>query len=394
MPLDLADLLFGILLFVAIIIGWLLGKAERRKPVVAESLPLSKEYFHGLNLLLNEKQDEAMELLLKTLDVNRDTFETYLVMGNLYRRRGEVDRSIRIHQDLLAKPDLGKLQQATVRLELARDYLKAGLLDRSERLLKELADEAGPNQVVALEYLLSIYELEKEWHSAVETAEKLGEKGRQVAVNLSHYHCEQAEQAAKLNDLTEARRELKQALATDRNCVRASLLQAKLETQAGNDRESIKSLRRVLEQDPQFIPETLDLLRQNYTTTEQLSELVKYLFACLEQHPSISTVLVLSDLVRELQGDKEGAYVLAEYLKKRPTVKGLDRLIRYQMDVTDDGPVKDNLGLLQVFTQRLIQDKPVYRCEKCGFNGKTLHWQCPSCKSWGTVKPIHGIEGE
>lgn len=394
MPLDLADLLFGILLFVAIIIGWLLGKAERRKPVVAESLPLSKEYFHGLNLLLNEKQDEAMELLLKTLDVNRDTFETYLVMGNLYRRRGEVDRSIRIHQDLLAKPDLGKLQQATVRLELARDYLKAGLLDRSERLLKELADEAGPNQVVALEYLLSIYELEKEWHSAVETAEKLGEKGRQVAVNLSHYHCEQAEQAAKLNDLTEARRELKQALATDRNCVRASLLQAKLETQAGNDKESIKSLRRVLEQDPQFIPETLDLLRQNYTTTEQLSELVKYLFACLEQHPSISTVLVLSDLVRELQGDKEGAYVLAEYLKKRPTVKGLDRLIRYQMDVTDDGPVKDNLGLLQVFTQRLIQDKPVYRCEKCGFNGKTLHWQCPSCKSWGTVKPIHGIEGE
>lgn len=394
MPLDLADLLFGILLFVAIIIGWLLGKAERRKPVVAESLPLSKEYFHGLNLLLNEKQDEAMELLLKTLDVNRDTFETYLVMGNLYRRRGEVDRSIRIHQDLLAKPDLGKLQQATVRLELARDYLKAGLLDRSERLLKELADEAGPNQVVALEYLLSIYELEKEWHSAVETAEKLGEKGRQVAVNLSHYHCEQAEQAAKLNDLTEARRELKQALATDRNCVRASLLQAKLETQAGNDKESIKSLRRVLEQDPQFIPETLDLLRQNYTTTEQLSELVKYLFACLEQHPSISTVLVLSDLVRELQGDKEGAYVLAEYLKKRPTVKGLDRLIRYQMDVTDDGPVKDNLGLLQVFTQRLIQDKPVYRCEKCGFNGKTLHWQCPSCKGWGTVKPIHGIEGE
>ncbi|HEX4940047.1 MAG TPA: lipopolysaccharide assembly protein LapB, partial [Candidatus Kapabacteria bacterium] len=326
--------------------------------------------------------------------VNRDTFETYLVMGNLYRRRGEVDRSIRIHQDLLAKPDLGKLQQATVRLELARDYLKAGLLDRSERLLKELADEAGSNQLVALEYLLSIYELEKEWHSAVETAEKLGEKGRQVAVNLSHYHCEQAEQAAKLNDLTEARRELKQALATDRNCVRASLLQAKLETQAGNDKESIKSLRRVLEQDPQFIPETLDLLRQNYTTTEQLSELVKYLFACLEQHPSISTVLVLSDLVRELQGDKEGAYVLAEYLKKRPTVKGLDRLIRYQMDVTDDGPVKDNLGLLQVFTQRLIQDKPVYRCEKCGFNGKTLHWQCPSCKGWGTVKPIHGIEGE
>src|SRR5690606_7740467 len=134
-------------------------------------------------LLLNEKQDEAMELLLKTLDVNRDTFETYLVMGNLFRRRGEVDRSIRIHQDLLAKPNINKAQQATVRLELARDYLKAGLLDRSERLLKELADEVGPNQIVALEYLLSIYELEKEWPAAVDTADKLADKGRLVAVN-------------------------------------------------------------------------------------------------------------------------------------------------------------------------------------------------------------------
>jgi lipopolysaccharide biosynthesis regulator YciM len=281
-----------------------------------------------------------------------------------------------------------------VRLELARDYLKAGLLDRSERLLKELSDEPNPNQLVALEYLLSIYELEKEWGSAVETAEKLAEKGRQVAVNLSHYHCERAEQAIKLNDLTEARRELKQALSTDRNCVRASLIQARLETQSGNEKESIKSLRRVLEQDPRFIPETLEQLRHNYAATDQLNELVKYLFTCLEQHPSISTVMVLSDLVRELEGDKEGAYVLSEYLKKRPTVKGLDRLIRYQLDVTAEGPVRENLSLLQDFTQRLILDKPVYRCDKCGFNGKTLHWQCPSCKSWGTVKPIHGIEGE
>lgn len=393
MSLELADLLVGILLFAAIVIGWLLGKAERRKPAATESAPLSKEYFHGLNLLLNEKHDEAMELLLKTLDVNRDTFETYLVMGNLYRRRGEVDRSIRIHQDLLAKPDLTKAQQITVRLELARDYLKAGLLDRSERLLNELADEAGPNQITALEYLLSIYELEKEWKSAAETADKLADKGRQVAVNLSHYHCELAEHSLKLNDLPDARRELKQALATDRNCVRASLIQARLEKGAGNDREAIKALRRVLEQDAHFVPETLDLLRDTCRATGQLGDLVKYLFECLEQSPSISTVIALSELVRELEGDQAGAYVLAEYLKKRPSVKGLDRLIRYHMDHAD-GSARENLGLLQAFIQRLAEDKPVYRCDQCGFNGKTLHWQCPGCKKWGTIRPIHGIEGE
>jgi lipopolysaccharide biosynthesis regulator YciM len=394
MPLEMADLIVGTLLFAALVIGWLLGKAERKKPVVAESgTPLGKEYFQGLNLLLNEKQDEAMELLLKTLDVNRDTFDTYLVMGTLYRRRGEVDRSIRIHQDLLSRPNLSKIQQATVRLELARDYLKAGLLDRSERLLKELADEQGANQVAALEFLLSINEMEHDWKAAVETSGKLAAKGRQIAVNLAHYHCEQAVACLQVGDLVEARRELKDALVADRNCVRASLLQAELETQAGNDKEAIKSLRRVLEQDADYIPETLTLLRQNHEKSGQLGDLVKFLFTCLEQHPAISIVIVLSDLVRQLQGDKEGAYVLSEYLKKRPTVRGLDRLIQYHMDNTE-GPARENLGLLQAFTQRLIQDKPVYRCGKCGFNGKTLHWQCPTCKTWGSIKPIHGIEGE
>lgn len=394
MPLEMADLIVGTLLFAALVIGWLLGKAERRKPVVADSgSPLGKEYFQGLNLLLNEKQDEAMELLLKTLDVNRDTFDTYLVMGTLYRRRGEVERSIRIHQDLLARPNLSKIQQATVRLELARDYLKAGLLDRSERLLRELADESGPNQVTALEFLLSINEMENDWKAAVQTADKLAAKGRQVTVNRAHYHCEQALCYMQVGDLVEARRELRDALAVDRHCVRASLLQAELETQAGNEKEAIKSLRRVLEQDADYIPETLTLLRQNYEKSGQLNELVKFLFTCLEQHPAISIVIVLSDLVRQLQGEREGAYVLSEYLKKRPTVRGLDRLIQYHMDNTE-GPARENLGLLQAFTQRLIEDKPVYRCGKCGFHGKSLHWQCPTCKTWGSIKPIHGIEGE
>lgn len=394
MPLEMADLIVGTLLFVALVIGWLLGKAERKKPTVADpGSPLGKEYFQGLNLLLNEKQDEAMELLLKTLDVNRDTFDTYLVMGTLYRRRGEVDRSIRIHQDLLARPNLSKLQQATVRLELARDYLKAGLLDRSERLLRELADEQGANQVAALEFLLSINEMEQDWKEAVRTAGRLAAKGRQVNVNLAHYHCEQAQCCLELGDVVEARRELRDALSADRNCVRASLMQADLETRAGNPKEAIKALRRVLEQDPHYIPETLALLRQNYEKTGQLNELVKYLFTCMERHPAISVVIVLSDLVRELEGDKAGAYVLSEYLKKRPTVRGLDRLIQYHMDNTD-GPARENLGLLQAFTRRLIEDKPVYRCGNCGFDGKTLHWQCPTCKNWGSIKPIHGIEGE
>ncbi|HAU15170.1 MAG TPA: lipopolysaccharide assembly protein LapB, partial [Gammaproteobacteria bacterium] len=175
----MVDLFVGILLFVAIVIGWLLGKTERKKSVAVEAAGgVGKEYYDGLNLLLNEKQDEAVDLLLKTLDVNGDTFETHIVMGSLYRRRGEVDRSIRIHQDLLARSDLTKAQHAAVKLELARDYLNAGVLDRSERLLKEIAEEDNLNQVRALEYLLTIYEQEREWAPCIEVAEKLINKGK------------------------------------------------------------------------------------------------------------------------------------------------------------------------------------------------------------------------
>lgn len=390
----MVDLFVGILLFIAIVIGWLLGKTERRKRVTVEpTFGVGKEYFDGLNLLLNEKQDEAVDLLLKTLDVNGDTFETHIVMGSLFRRRGEVDRSIRIHQDLLARSDLGKAQHTAVKLELARDYLKAGVLDRSERLLKEIAEDNNINQVQALEYLLTIYEQEREWGHCVDVAEKLIAKGKTLQVRLAHYHCELAEQNLKMGDYVQARRELKKALQADRYCVRASMILAQLETEAENPKEAVKALRKVLEQDPAFVPDTLPSLRDNYAKLNQMNELSKYLFECLEKTPAISIVIELSDLVTQLEGEQAGSYVLSEYLKKRPSVKGLDRLISLQMSHAS-GEEKDNLGILQAFTQKLIKDKPIYRCAECGFDGKTLHWKCPTCKTWGSVRPIQGLEGE
>lgn len=390
----MVDLFVGILLFVAIVIGWLLGKIERKKSVAIEpTFGVGKEYFDGLNLLLNEKQDEAVDLLLKTLDVNGDTFETHIVMGSLFRRRGEVDRSIRIHQDLLARSDLNKAQHAAVKLELARDYLKAGVFDRAERLLKEIAEDGNLNQVKALEYLLTIYEQERGWAQCIAVAEKLIDKGKPLQIRLAHYHCELAEQNLKVGDFVQARRELKQAQQADRNCVRANMVLAQLETEAGNHREAVKALRRVLEQDPAFVPDTLPLLRENFEKLDQMSELSKYLFECLEKTPAISIVIELSDLVTQLEGEQSGAFVLSEYLKTRPSVKGLDRLISLQMS-NASGVEKDNLGILQAFTQKLIKDKPIYRCTECGFDGKTLHWKCPTCKSWGSVRPIQGLEGE
>lgn len=390
----MADLLVGTLLFVAIVIGWFLGKLESKRQPSASSAPLSRDYFRGINLLLNERQDEAMEVFLRTLQVNPDTVDTYLVMGSLFRRRGEVDRAIRIHQDLLARPSLSKEQQATVRLELSKDYLKAGLFDRSERLLKELVEE-GCNQVVdCLEKLLSIYEQEKEWQDAIDITQQLISKGHQnYGKRLAHYHCELAEAALELGDMVEGRRQLKRALQGDRGCVRASLIQADLENQQGNYKEAIKALRRVRHQDPDFIPEMLDPLEDSYDGLHQPKEFTKYLFEVMEEHPAISVVIKLADKLSQIEDDNAGSYVLSEFLKKRPSVKGLNRLIEYHIPHTE-GAAKDNLTILQAFTNQLIHNKPKYRCQQCGFDGKRLHWHCPSCKEWGTVKPIHGLEGE
>ena len=390
----MADLLVGSLLFVAIVIGWFLGKMESKRQPRSSTAPLSRDYFRGVNLLLNEKQDEAMEVFLKTLQISPDTVDTYLVMGSLFRRRGEVDRAIRIHQDLLARPSLTKEQQATVRLELSKDYLKAGLFDRSERLLKELVEEGGQQVVDCLEKLLSIYEQEKEWQDAVDVALQLLGRGKsEYGRSLAHYYCELAGEAMELNDSVESRRQLKKALQADRGCVRASLLQARLEISQQNFKEAIKVLRRVRHQDPAFIPEFLNMLEQSYDGLEQPREFTRYLFEVLEEHPAISIVIKLAEKVAAIEDDKAGAFVLSEYLKKRPSVKGLNRLIEYHIPHTD-GAARDNLAILQAFTNQLIQNKPRYRCTQCGFDGKRLHWHCPSCKEWGTVKPIHGLEGE
>lgn len=391
---SLSDLLIYSLLFAAIVIGWLLGKMERRRSPAAPSNPLTREYFQGINLLLNDKRDEAVDVLLKTLEINSETADTYLVMGGLFRQRGEVDRAIRIHQDLLARPNLTREQQATVRLELARDYLKAGLLDRSERLLKELIDEGSSHAPVCLSYLLTIFEQEKEWQQAADIAEQLNSKGNEnLHTPLAHYYCELSEQAAKLDDAVEIRSYLRKALAADKNCVRASLLEGKLEEKLGNPKDAIKAYKRIKHQDPRYLPEALAPLERCHKAIGEDREYIKYLFGCIEEHPAVSLVISLSEGVRQLEGDKAGAYVLAEYLKKRPSVKGLHRLIDYHM-TNSSGEAKDNLGILKAFTSKLIEHKPVYRCSHCGYEGKLLHWHCPSCHRWGTITPIHGLEGE
>lgn len=385
--------LLWLLLPVAAASGWIMAKRSghnARRPVSRE---FSARYFQGLNFLLNEQPDKAIEVFLRMVEIDRDTAETHLALGNLYRRRGEVDRAIRIHQNLIARPTLSKEQRSAALLELGQDYMRAGWLDRAESLFEELL-EGNAHRLPALRHLLDIYQQEKEWDKAIEVARRLDSEGGQAMKPvIAQFHCELAERALKQNDEAQAGQLIKRALGFDRRCVRASILQGRMAMRAGNGKAALKSFREVADQDVEFLPEVLEPMHQCHERLNTTAEFADYLQTVIEHYDGVSPMLMLTELLLESRGEAVATEFLTEQVRKRPSVRGLGRLIDLDLAAAS-GKSKDDLLILRALVTQLLQGKPVYRCIHCGFDGKSLHWQCPTCKEWNTVKPIHGVEGE
>ncbi|MEO6697265.1 MAG: lipopolysaccharide assembly protein LapB [Gammaproteobacteria bacterium] len=385
--------LLWLLLPVAAVSGWWVAKRDNEYRAHYKTPGLSSHYFKGLNYLLNEQPDKAIEVFLKMLEVDSETAETHLALGNLFRRRGEVDRAIRIHQNLIARPTLSRPLRTLALLELGQDYMRAGLFDRAETLFLELI-EMNDHTAPALRHLIDIYQQEKEWDKAIAVTKRWEEvTGKSCSEVIAHYYCELAEQSRQQSDLDQAMRMIERALEFDRNCVRASLLQGDMEVEAGDCKAAIRSFKRVEQQDPDYLPEIIEPLLDCYHKLGQTSEIIDYLKQILVKHSSISLILALAELLRQQAGDDAAANFITEQLRKRPSVRGLDRLIELNL-AHSEGAARDNLLILRDLVKKLLEEKPVYKCNHCGFVGKLLHWQCPSCKTWNSMKPIHGVEGE
>ncbi len=387
------------LVFAAIAIGYWLGwRAHRRRQQSLSRSALDRRYFQGLNYLLNEEPDAAIDTFIDALEVNSETLETHLALGNLLRKRGEAGRAIRIHQNLLARPSLSPLQLQQAQLELARDYIKAGLLDRAESLLQELAESASQTtRDTCLEHLAEIYRDEREWEKAIHTVDLLG--GRRFAklppkwrVAQAHFCCELAEEALQRSDYLSVRRHLKQSFNYDKQSVRASLLLGDLEHRLGHHREAIKVLKRIPEQDPTYIPESLPLVIASYEALGKLGDLKKYLNQLLEEHPSSSLIISLADRVNQEQGEVAAAGFIGDHLQSRPSLKAVGRLLEFQNGT--NVRLKENLSLVKQLIDQLMVARSAYTCQSCGFSGNQLHWLCPSCKTWGSTKAVKGAEGE
>jgi len=387
-----AELLF-LLLPVAALSGWLLGRREVRDGGRQFSR-LSSDYFKGLNFLLNEQPDKAIEVFIHMLEVDSDTVDTHFAVGNLFRRRGEVDRAIRIHQNLIARPTLSRQQRDQALYELGNDYMRAGLLDRAENLFQELVAESTAYRPQALRQLLDIYQQEKEWHKAIAAGQRLQGMGTDgISPIIAQFFCEQAEQALLLGERSDALRLARRALVEDRNCVRATLLEGRLELEAGDYKAAVRIFRRVEQQDPAYLSEVLTPMQEAFTQQGKVGEMIAYLREILSRHGGISIMLKLADLIRQQQGEKEAAVFVVNHMRGHPSIRSMGRLIELKLH-TSEGQAREDLLVLKDLTDKLLETKPVYCCSQCGYSGKTLSWQCPSCKQWNTTKPIHGIEGE
>jgi lipopolysaccharide biosynthesis regulator YciM len=355
---------------------------------------LSREYVVGLNYLLNEQPDKAVDVFIKLLEVDSETVETHLALGSLFRRRGEVDRAIRIHQNLIARPQLSMLHRKEALMALGQDYMSAGVFDRAERIFLEVVDLGGSPQTSSLNGLLAIYQQEQAWEKALGVIKQLeAATGSSMHTQTAHYYCEIANQALKNNADDKALHAIKQALSVDKKSVRASLMLASFEIKNERYKQAIKALKHVPEQDPEFLNEIIEPLVHCYQALDAMDDCIDYLEQALPHHPRASLIFVIGEyLSREKSVDLAIDFV-SSHLSRHPSIRGLNRLIYWHLE-SAHGKVRDKLQMLYAITTKFLENKPIYRCGHCGFSGKLLHWHCPSCKQWGRVKPIHGLEGD
>ena len=377
---------FFLLLPLAALSGWVIGRRGGERHSDSQVSKLSTTYFRGLNYLLNEQPDKAIELFLHIAELDKDTFETQVALGHLFRRRGEVDRAIRLHQALVQRADLSDPQRVQALLALGEDYMRSGLLDRAETVFTDLAkiDQRAPQ---ALKHLISIYQAERDWSKAIENATRYeAVTGEPMGRLIAQFECELADRLRAGGDTDGAREAIARAYAADSTSVRAGMLEGRIEVDSGNDAAAIRAFERAARHDPDYLPEIMPALLACYDRVGDTPGARAFLAEMSEHYRGISPVLALTRLVEAEEGVGRARAYLAQQLKDRPSVRGEAALI--DLTLAENADPTATLEDLKHITDQLLVRNPSYRCSRCGFGARSHHWQCPSCKEWGTIKPL------
>ena len=387
------ELLF-LLLPVAAAYGWYMGRRSAQQSKQDDASRLSRDYVAGVNFLLSNQQDKAVDLFLDMLKEDTGTVEAHLTLGNLFRSRGEVDRAIRIHQSLMESASLTYDQRLLAVQQLGRDYMAAGLYDRAEDMFKQLVDETD-FRLGALQQLLQIYQATSDWQSAIEVAERLVKLGKEKhRGEIANFWCELALQQMAANDLDKAMALLRKGAAADRNSARVSIMMGRVWMEKGDYAKAVESLERVIDQDKELVGETLEMLQTCYQQLGKQEEWVAFLRRCVEENTGATAELMLSDVVEQYEGTDTAQVYITRQLQRHPTMRVFHKLMDYHLNDAEEGRAKESLMVLRDMVGEQVRSKPRYRCQKCGFTAHTLYWHCPSCRSWATIKPIRGLDGQ
>ena len=369
---------------VAFALGWMAARYDL-KALLSESASLPRSYFRGLNFLLNEQPDQAIDAFIEVVKLDPETIELHFALGNLFRRRGETDRAIRVHQNLLGRTDLPVNARDHALFELGQDFLKAGLLDRAEETYRLL--ESGDYALGAQRALLTIYEIEKDWNKSIETARRLETMGAaSLEKEVAQFHCELAQEALQQKSPDEARRQLELALKANPQSVRATILSGDVDTAGGAQDAAIAQWRRVEEQNSAYLPLVAEKLMKAYQALGRAEEGADLLTTWVDRYPSNDLLDVAYQYVASLRGS-DAAHTLARtQMQKSPNLAGMTRLLEAQQ-ATAEEPRRSELELMRTLIRQRTKNLPRYTCQNCGFRARLFYWQCPGCSGWETYAP-------
>jgi len=367
--------------------GWALGYFGERD----EQPPLNIDYLKGLNFLLNEQTDQAVDHFLKMVRVDDTTIETHFALGNLFRKRGEVYRAIKIHQNIIARPDITEEQRNQAFYSLAKDYLHAGLFDRAEVLFIRLNDKSE-FMSESLKNLISIYEQEKEWSKAIEIAKKLNKLyyDDSLDMQISHYHCESAEEAIDEKNYDKAITRLNSVNSKNNKTLRIELIFAKLNAIQGYEKKAVDIYFNILKQNNYFVAEALPLVFNIFKNQNNLQEFDKKLNSVINQKPKISNLIAYTALASNIEYSKSIDNCIEDYIRSDEALSefiNVNNIFQSELDIKDNSIKKIKHGLMV-----LANNNPRYQCNECGFSSQKLLWQCPSCKAWETQRPFLSVK--
>ncbi|MFK8016821.1 MAG: lipopolysaccharide assembly protein LapB [Gammaproteobacteria bacterium] len=377
-----ADSLTGFFfLFIAAACGWAVARFFARQPKVQQAA-VNPEYFKGLNYLLDDKPDQAIEVFLSMMAVDNETVETHFALGSLFRRRGEVDRAIRIHQNLIARPNLGREHRDQALFALAEDYLRAGLLDRAENLFEKLADQSS-RRGHALRKLTSIFEQQGDWNQAIAARRKLNADVQSERI-LAHYYCELADAALAAGDSNGAKQQLKKAQSSGPWLARSAMLRARIALDAGDRKIAQRLYRKVIESDARFLTEIWPAMRAAFAGSNDEKPFADFLSSVAKKNPDALPQLAYAAIVHDDTRQPTVTAGLEKFLQINATLR--EALLAMQV-IDGDALTETQLERIADGLRALLRNRAAYFCQHCGYASEQLYWQCPGCKSWDTVRP-------